>query len=146
MTTRLTLIDQMANDLRTTLTVTNPAYQTKIWEVRVGVYDPEEFSSLPSIGIWMLDDDPIDDFMDDTIFRDMSMVVYGHVDAEAMNSYINFYKLIEDIENFLYNTDNTVYQNTILGKLVTDYGGASEQMATFVYNFSLRYSQSGLES
>ncbi len=144
MTTRLSIIEQLISDLRTHLKP--PAYQTKIYKARVGVYDPEEFTSLPAIGIWVLDDNPEDDLMDDAIFREMNMLIYGHMDANDMDSYTNFYKLIEDIEAFLYSTDNSIYQNTTIGKLTIDYGGASEQVATFVYNFSIKYSQTGLES
>jgi len=148
MTTRLIIINNLISDLRTTLVTGAPhtGYSIKVHEARVGVFDPEKFSSLPSIGIWTVDDDPEDDMMDDSIFRTLNFVVYGYVDANDMNDYTIFYQLIEDIETFLYSSDNRMYQNTILGKLLTDYGGVQEQAATFVYNFLIKYSQTGLES
>ena len=145
MTTRLEIVDELIADLENNLTTGN-GFTTKIYEMRVGVFDPDDFTSLPSIGIWITEDDVDDDLMDDSIFRRLNMILYGYVDANEMNNYTKFYRLIEDVEKFLYSIYNRRYENTFLGKLVITYGGATEQTGMFVLNFSILYSQSGLES
>lgn len=148
MTTRLEIIDELATDLRNNL---NPDvdsdFNTKIYGgVRVGVFDPDDFSTLPALGIWAIDDDVEDDLMDNVILRRLNMIAYGYVDANTPESYVSFYRFIEDVELFLYSTYNRRYENTYLGKVVITYGGSTSLKGLFVINFSIIYSQSGLES
>jgi len=141
---RQTILTQLAADLNNNFTVANG--YTKIYETRVGVYNPDEFPSLPSIGVWINEDRAEEDLMDNSVFRRLEMVLYGHVDSDMMETYVTFYTLISDLEQFLYSTDSSYYKNTILGDVSIDYGGATEQTAMFVINFSILYSQAGLES
>lgn len=143
MPTRQSILTNLAADLNTSFSISTTP---KVYSVRVGVYDPSEFSSLPSIGVWITDDRAEEDLMDNVIFRRLNMIIYGHVGADMIKDYTSFYTLISSIEDFLYSTSNRVYKNVILGDVEIDYGGASEQTATFVLNFSILYSQSGLES
>jgi len=145
MTSRLELINDLQSDMVTKLIV-GPRYSTKIYEVRVGVFDPEEYSMLPSIGLWITEDEIEDDLMDNSLFRRLNLICYGYCNAEDIDTYENFYNFIADVEKFLYSSDNRQYKNTYLGNTVITYGGASEQIGLFVTNFSILYSQSGLES
>ena len=140
---RQTIITQIADDLKDKF---KPSTYTKVFDIRVGVYDPSEFPSLPAIGVWITDDTAEEDLMDNTVFRRLEMVIYGHVNADMVEEYTSFYTLISDIEQFLYSTDNSYYKNTILGDVSIDYGGATQETAMFVVNFSILYSQSDLES
>jgi len=143
MPTRQSILTNLATDLAASFNINSTP---KVYEVRVGVYNPSEFPSLPSIGAWITDDRAEEDLMDNVVFRQLNMVIYGHVDADMMKTYTSFYNLISSIEDFLYSTSNRVYKNVILGDVEIDYGGATEQTATFVLNFQILYSQSGLES
>ena len=143
MPTRQSILTNLATDLNNSFNInTTP----KVYDVRVGVIDPGEFRSLPSIGVWITDDRAEEDLMDNTIFRRLNMLIYGHVGADMIKDYTSFYSLISSIEGFLYSTSNRVYKNVILGDVEIDYGGATEQTATFVLNFQVLYSQSGLTS
>ena len=143
MPVRQDILTQLVADLNANFK--EPTY-SKVYEVRVGVYDPSEFPSLPSIGVWITDDRAEEDLMDNSVFRRLEMVVYGHVNADQIENYTSFYQLISDIEKFLYSTDSSYYKNTILGDVSIDYGGSTEQTGMFVVNFSILYSQSDLGS
>jgi len=140
---RQTILTNLAADLRTSF---NENTTPKVYDVRVGVYDPAEFVSLPSIGTWIVEDLAEEDLMDNSVFRRLNMVIYGHVGADLIKDYTSFYTLISSLEEFLYSTSNRFYKNVILGDVQIDYGGASEQTATFVLNFSILYSQDDLTS
>jgi len=137
---RQNILTQLATDIRAAFV---PA---SLWEVRVGVYDPSEFPSLPSAAVWITDDRAQEDLMDNSIFRRLEMVIYGHVTADQINDYTSFYTLISAIETFLYSTNSSYYKNTILGDVSITYGGATDETGMFVINFSILYSQSGLGS
>lgn len=142
MTTRLEIVTDLEADIKSNLIKPNG----DIWEVRVGIFDPDEFTSLPSIGIWIIEDEIEEDLMDNVTFRRLNMILYGYVDADSMDDYTSFYNLIEDAEQFLYSSRNRRYENTYLGNVEITYGGATEQAAMFVLNYSILYSQTGLES
>jgi len=141
---RQDIMTQLAADLNSNFTVANG--YSKVYEFRVGVYDPDQFPSLPSVGLWMDIDTAEEDLMDDAIFRRLNLILYGHVDSDLMNQYVKFYTLISDLEQFLYSTDSTYQKNTILGDVSIIYGGATSQTAMFRINFAILYSQDGLES
>jgi len=142
MTTRLTIVNELFADLNAALS----GFVVSVHDTRVGVFDPEEMAMLPALGLWTTEDTVEDDLMDDTVFRRLVFILYGYVDANAMDNYTKFYNLINDCEHFLYSTSNRRYENTYLGNVVITYGGATEQTGMFVLNFSILYSQSGLES
>ena len=144
MPTRQSILNNLKDDMDNNFTVANGF--TKVYEIRVGVYDPDEFPVFPGIGIWITDDRAEEDLMDDVVFRRLNMVIYGHVDSDMMEQYNSFYTLISDVEQFLYSTYNRVYKNVILGDVEITYGGATSQTGMFVINFSILYSQTGLES
>ena len=135
---------QLKEDLTDNFTTSNGF--TKVYEIRVGVYDPDQLSALPSIGLWMDDDTVEEDLMDNTIFRKLNLFIYGHVDADMIDDYQTFYKLISDVETFLYSTYSTFYRNTVLGDVLVRYNGATDETGMFKVNFSVLYSQAGLGS
>ena len=144
MASRLEIINNLYQDLSTM--ISNDSFTNKVYDSRIGIFDPEEFRALPSLGLWILDDTIEDDLMDNDIFRRLNLILYGYVNAEQTDTYQKFYTLIKDLEVFLYSTNNRYYENTFLGNVDVTYGGATEQTAMFVLNFSILYSQTGLES
>ena len=145
MATRYEIITNLFADLNNNLKVSN-GYATKIYDTRFGVFDPNEFSALPAAGLWVIDDVLENDIMDESTFRRLNMICYGYDNATETDLYTSFYQFIADIEKFLYSTDNRYYKNVLLGDVDITYGGASQQIGLFVVNFSILYSQSGLES
>ena len=145
MATRKTIIDQIKTDVENTVKSAN-GYNSDTVEVRIGVYDPSEFTQLPSIGFWIVEDEIIDDMMDDSILRKLNMICYMYADSDGYNSYEVLYKLFDDIEKFLYSTDWTYNSGTQLGRLIISYGGVDEQIGMGVLNFQVTYEQTGFAS
>jgi len=145
MATRKAIVEQLQNDIRDSVK-SSRGYNTDPVDVRVGVFDSQEFTMLPSMGIWVLEDIIEDDLMDNAMFRRLNMIAYAYVDSDGLDNYSKMYDFIADLEKFFYNDDNTYKENTYLGNVVITYGGTTEQLGLFVLNFSILYSQSGLES
>lgn len=144
MASRQEIINNLYTDLSTM--IDNNSFTGRVYDSRIGIFDPNEFSALPALGVWIIDDVVEDDLMSDDVFRRLNLIIYGYVNAESMDTYQNFYTLIDDVEKFLYSTNSRYYQNTYLGNVDITYGGSTEQTAMFVLNFSILYSQTGLES
>ena len=145
MTTRKDIIEQLKTDTDNNVSVAE-GYNTNIAEVRIGVYDPTEFITLPSIGYWVIEDEIIDDMMDDNVLRKLNMICYFYADSDGYDSYTTLYNLFEDIEKFLYSTDFTYSSGTQLGRLIISYGGVNEQVGMGVLNFQITYEQTGFAS
>ena len=144
MPTRQSIVNSLMTDLNANFTVANG--YSKVYEIRFGVFDPSELPSLPSFGLWLMKDSVMDDLMDNDVFRRAQFVLYGYADSDTVNNYESFYKLISDCEKFLYSTDNTLYKNVLLGDVEITYGGATDYVGLFTVEFSILYSQTGLES
>jgi hypothetical protein len=145
MPTRQSIVNTLMTDLNANFTVANGF--TKVHEIRFGVFDPSELPSLPSIGLWLMKDSVMDDLMDDDVYRKADFVIYGYADADMVSQYETFYTLISDCEKFLYSPSyNSIYKNVLLGNVEITYGGASDYIGLFTVEFSILYSQTGLES
>jgi len=142
---RKDIINQIELDIKTKLN-SSRGYNSDLVEFRVGVFDPTEFTMLPSAGMWLLEDIVEDDLMDNGIFRRLNLIIYAYVENDGYDTYESMYDLIADFEKFLYSDDFTFKSNTILGNVVITYGGATKQIGMFVLNFSILYTQPGLSS
>jgi hypothetical protein len=144
-TDRKTIMNQLQVDISQKL---NPAngYKTALMDIRVGVFDATEFTTLPSAGLWMLDDLIEDDLMDTGILRRLNLIIYAYIESDGYSGYDATYDLIDDFEKFLYSSDCSYYQNVNLGNVNITYGGTNNQIGMFVVNFSILYIQRGLSS
>ena len=142
---RKTIIERIKIDVDDKLK-SSSGYNSDLVDFRIGVFDSDEFTMLPSAGLWMLEDVTEQDLMDDSIFRKLNLIIYAYVDSDGYDTYTNMYNLIADFEAFLYSDDFTYKKNTMLGNVVVTYGGTNEQIGMFVLNFSILYAQDGLSS
>jgi len=145
MSTRRTIIEQIKKDVEDNVSSAN-GYNSDIVNVRIGVYDPSEFTQLPSIGFLIIEDEIIDDMMDDSILRKLNMICYMYADSDGYDSYLVLYNLFDDIEKFLYSTDWTFNSGTQLGRLIISYGGVETQVGMGVLNFQITYEQTNFSS
>lgn len=140
MSNRKTILDNLKDDFKNNLTLIN-GYNNEPAEVVLAIRDPNEFTLLPSLGIWMLTDVVTDDLMDASLMRDMGCMVYGYADSDGYGGYDNLYTFIHDIETFLYSTDNRSADDTRLLDNTIVAGGSSDSIGMFVINFSITYEQ-----
>ena len=140
MSERNTIIKQLGTDMREKI---SPAlgYDTAVMEVKLGIVSFDYFSQRPSIGYWMFMDTKDDEYLDDNRFRTLNFIIYGYTDTDGLDDFDSIYNFANDVEKFLYSTDWTYTDNTLLGDIVVTVGGTDNQRCMFDLTIQVKYCQ-----
>jgi len=141
MATRKDIIQQLKQDMNEKISVTN-GYKTDVADVRIGVVNPDKFPTRPGIGLWSYEDNVVEQLLDTEILRNNRFIVYGYIDVtEDYDDYDGIYDFAKDVEQFLYSTDNTYSDDTLITSTKTNYGGISTPVGYFIIFFDINYYQ-----
>jgi len=141
MTTRKTIIQQLKNDMSEKINVVND-YDTDVVDVRIGIVNPDKFPTRPAIGLWSYEDNVVEQLLDTEILRNNKFIAYGYIDVtEDYDDYEGLYDFAKDVEKFLYSTDNTYHNDTLIMSTKTNYGGISTPVGYFIIFFDINYYQ-----
>lgn len=138
MTTRKEVLTQLKIDLETYLKT--PKYNSDPLEITHGIVSFDQVISRPAIGYFMPGDEITEEYYDNNRQRSMTVVIYGYADTH-INNFDNIYNLAEDVETFLYSSDWTYTDRTLLGNIVIDTGGIENEKSMFDLEIRIIYDQ-----
>lgn len=117
-------------------------YNTDIREVKVGINDSNEFTSLPALGFWIVAESVNDDLMDDYVdVKVLKIIMYGYIDDDRNNEWNHLDDFIIDMQKFLLSDDNPYNLFTKIGDITSTYGGIEKYIGMFILNFTIQYEQ-----
>jgi len=138
MPSRKTILNTLQDDL--SKIKTSRGYLTDPTEIFQGVTGFDNIVQRPTISFVMLADEVTDEYYDDNRLRQMTIYIYGYADVE-LNNYNPVYDLAEDVETFLYSTDWSFTDNTLLGDIIITPGGSDNMRAMCEAIIVVKYCQ-----
>ncbi len=137
---RSVIIKQFATDVIANIK-SSRGYETDPIEAKLGILSFDYFVQRPAIGYWMFMDTKDDEYLDDDRHRMLNFVIYGYADTNGLDDFDPIYELANDVEKFLYSTDWTYNQDTLLGDIVVTVGGTDNQRCMFDLVMQVQYVQ-----
>lgn len=137
---RKDIIIQFKTDLDEKFSIAN-GYNTDAVEVRLGIVSFDQFAQRPALGYWMYLDEKDEELYDTQRLRWLNFYIYGYTDDENMTNYERIYDFADDLEDFLYSSDWTYTDQTLLGDLIVTIGGVEEGRAMFDLIMRVAYYQ-----
>jgi hypothetical protein len=130
---RLDIINNIKSDFENNLTIENN-YNVEPAQVIIGIPRPETINQYPTLCIYLINDVIVQETLDGSRERVANIIIIGYT-----NNVEDIYKLSEDVEKFLYSTDFTYGNNTMLSETGSTFsiGGSTE--ATGVNMFDLQF-------
>jgi hypothetical protein len=138
MANRKAILNQLKVDL--SKIQSGRGYFTDPVEIVHGIMGFDDFVQRPAISFVMIGDEKDQEYYDDNRLRNMSVYLYGFADVQ-LNNYDPIYDLAEDMETFLYSTDWTYTDNTLLGDVVITPGGTDNMRALCDTIIMIKYCQ-----
>ena len=137
MTTRKEVLNQLKIDLAK---IQTPNYLSDIEEIVHGIVSFDQVLARPFLGYFMPGDEVTEEYMSNERQRSMSIVIYGYADTN-LNNFDPIYDLAEDLEKFLYSSDWTYTDITLLGDIVIQTGGIENEKSVFDLEIRIIYDQ-----
>ena len=140
MTDRLTILDQIEEDLNDKLKPTN-GYNFQPASIRRGLHKWTDFPEKPAVCFTLVGDEPheLEEFGEGR--RWLHFFFYGYHVTDGMGVTDNIQKLAQDVEDFLDSDDNTYTEATMIGNLEVLEGGVSSPTNSFILEVRILYNR-----
>lgn len=137
---RNTIIKQLKTDIEDSIKCSR-GYDTDPVEVKLGVVNFDQFAQRPAIGYWMFSDTKDEEYLDDNRYRILNFIIYGYSESDGLGNFDSIYELANDVEKFLYSTDWTYTDDTLIGDIVVTVGGVDNERCMFDLVIQVQYIQ-----
>jgi len=144
MTDRLTILDQIEEDLNDKLKPTN-GYNFQPASIKRGLHKWTDFPEKPAVCFTLVGDEPheLEEFGEGA--RWLRFFFYGYHVTDGMGVTDNIQKLAQDVEDFLASTDNSFVEDTMIGNMEVLEGGVSSPLCSFIIEVSILYNRECIE-
>ena len=138
MTERLTILNQIEEDLNDKLKVTN-GYNFTPAAIKRGLFKWTDFPSKPAVCFTLVGDEPLEEELYGEGARWLMFFFYGYHVTDGMGVSDNIQNLAQDCEDFLASTDNTYVNDTMIGNMEVLEGGVSSPLNSFIIEVRILY-------
>ena len=137
--TRKTILNQLKKDLQDNLH-SSKGYNTDPVEIIEGIVSFYSVLQRPTVAYFMFSDNIIEEHLDNERERELNLLVYGYADV-SLGDFDPIYDLADDIESFLYSTDWSYTDQSMLGTMNVIVGGIENDQAMCDLTIKIRYTQ-----
>ena len=137
--TRKTILNQLKKDLQDNLH-SSKGYNTDPVEIIEGIVSFDSVLQRPTVAYFMFSDNIIEEHLDNERERELNLLVYGYADV-SLGDFDPIYDLADDIESFLYSTDWSYTDQSMLGTMNVIVGGIENDQAMCDLTIKIRYTQ-----
>lgn len=138
MTERLTILDQIEEDLIDKLKATN-GYNFTPAAIKRGLYKWTDFTDKPVVCFTLVADEPheLEEYGEGS--RWLHFLFYGYALTDGMGNTDNIHNLSQDVEDFLSSSDNSFLSDTMIGSMEVLEGGVSSPVQSFILEVRILY-------
>lgn len=138
MTERITILNQIEEDLNDKLKPTN-GYNFQPASIKRGLHKWTDFPVKPAVCFTLVGDEPheLEEYGEGA--RWLMFFFYGYHVTDGMGKTDNIQNLAQDVEDFLASTDNTYVSDTMIGPLEVLEGGVSSPINSFILEVRILY-------
>jgi len=136
--TRMEILDQIEEDLKTKIIVTRGYNHTPV-EVRRGLHKWTDFNDKPVVCFTVVRDEPDELSEAGSLARWIYIEFYGLAETDGLGETDVIHEVAQDVQNFLFSTDFTYTDVTEVGETLLKEGGVSDPINAFSISTRIMY-------